>query len=104
MRKTSIARLLLASFVLLWSLEAATSQLTPEETSALDTILMAYPALASLSNSLLEYYKDDYGGSWTSSTSLACTPGMTNPWNFYGIHCDASGHVDAIVMYVSLLM
>lgn len=91
--KGVLATLLLALLV------ASSTALTTGEIASLDSISFTFSTFSTSTKAQLyaPFPSEDVGGPWPSTfEASSCS---SDGWIYYGLHC-ASGHIDAIYLYV----
>lgn len=86
-------------FIILSILFSTGNATHPGEESALQEILLRFPDLSSVP--LWEQHPsnfEDLGASWPNTTQPWCLQGRAG-YKYHGVHCDANGHVDGLVVY-----
>lgn len=98
-----MVRLLFSLFVLivlasvLTPMVAANTALGADEASVVVKLAELFPVLSLLPS----FARQDsgIGKPWPQDLSTYCPMGTVG-WGFYGLHCDGTGHIDQISMYV----
>jgi hypothetical protein len=95
---TSSVGIVFAFLVLIAAVFHESHALTNLETITLAHILASFPDLAFVTHEA-QYpdYGLDYGHAWNADFSSLCSNGAG--FDFYGLHCDATGHIDLIRLY-----
>lgn len=88
------------ALVLCLAYAACVESLSASEELTLGQIYDSFPTLRALPYSALVNAKDFRGLPWTRNFTSLCSDGPK--WAFYGVHCDANGNIDGLLLYVPL--